>query len=154
MERILTDICEELNNWFTPDRSNRYSGTYTITGGAIVLPDNVTLQPGQRMRIVGSVFNDGVHVYPAYDLIDETFDGSVWAMRVPVSVLGVAAELQAVADGTSAGSGSSPYASESLTAGGYSYTRATNADGTPLDSYGAAWASAMRKLGRRWRKMP
>lgn len=148
MERVLTRICEELNNWFTHEYM---TGEFAIENGSIALPDIVE---GQYFRIAGSALNDGVYRYPAYGLQDETFSGSVWAMRVPLAVLDVAAEIEA-AEGAAeiAGSagGSSPYSSESFN--GYSYSRATNKDGTPMSAVDAAWAGGLRKL-RPWRKMP
>lgn len=145
MERVLTQICAELHNWFCAEQ--RYA-EYTISDGKFTaLPDMVE---GQYFRVVGSALNDGVYRHPAYGLQDETFDGSVWVMRIPPIVQDIAVELeQAVSDG--AAGGSSPYTSESFN--GYSYTRSANADGTPMTAYDAAWAAAKRKL-RPWRKMP
>ena len=72
---MLTEICAELRNWFVvPD--GVHIGTYTISGGSIAPLD--FLQEGQYFRIIGSVFNDGVHQYPASDLTDETFHGAVY----------------------------------------------------------------------------
>ena len=63
---MLTELCGVLRNWFETDR---ISGTYTVENGSIALP---FLQEGQFFRIVGSVFNDGVHQYPDYGRADET----------------------------------------------------------------------------------
>lgn len=52
--------------------------------GGITLP---FLQEGQYFRVVGSVFNDGLYQYPTKDMIDEIFDGAVWALAVPKAVL-------------------------------------------------------------------
>lgn len=147
MEKVLTRICEELNNWFTHEF---LTGDFTIENGSIALPD---VLDGQYVRIVGSALNDGVYRYPVYGLTDETFNGSVWLMRVPLVVLDVAAEIEAAEGALDSGSGggSSPYSSESFN--GYSYSRATNKDGTPMSEVDAAWASGLRRL-RPWRKMP
>ena len=59
----LTGLCREVKNWF--ERS-RYQGTFHISGGAIDLNELVvdgSIQDGQYYRIIGSVFNDGVHQY-------------------------------------------------------------------------------------------
>jgi hypothetical protein len=147
MERILTHICEELNNWFTHDY---IAGDFTITDGTIALPD---LKEGQYFRINGSALNDGVYRYPAYGLQDETFRGFIGVMYIPPVVLDVAAELES-AESAAAESGAgvlSPFSSESFN--GYSYTRGTNKDGTPMTAMDAAWANALRKL-RPWRKLP
>ena len=73
---MLTELCGVLRNWFETDR---ISGTYTVENGSITLP---FLQNGQFFRVVGSVFNDGVHQYPASDLTDELFHGAAWAMAI------------------------------------------------------------------------
>ena len=91
---MLTELCNELNNWF--DRS-RYFGTFTIKDGQINVSDLVfdgSLQDGQYFRIIGSVFNDGVYKYPAVNLEDEEFEGAVWAMAVPPSVVALAKEIE------------------------------------------------------------
>ena len=49
---MLTELCQELRNWF--DRE-RHPGTYEITGGVLTAPFLVS---GQYYRIIGSVFND------------------------------------------------------------------------------------------------
>ena len=85
---ILTEICAELRNWFVvPD--GVHVQTYTISGGSITPLD--FLQEGQYFRIIGSVFNDGVHQYPAADLTDEVFHGAVWAMALPPSLIALSA---------------------------------------------------------------
>ena len=55
---MLTEICQELRNWF--EKSKLY-GTYMIVNGSLTVPG---AQNGQYVRIIGSVFNDGVHKYP------------------------------------------------------------------------------------------
>ena len=88
---ILTEICAELRNWFVVPNGVHIQ-TYTISGGSIAPLD--FLQEGQYFRIIGSVFNDGVHQYPAADLTDETFHGAVWSMAVPPAVIDLAAEIE------------------------------------------------------------
>ena len=58
---MLTEICEYLRNWFCDD-SEIIVGTITIGDGEITVPYGA-IQPGQYVRIVGSVFNDGVICY-------------------------------------------------------------------------------------------
>ena len=89
---MLTEICAELRNWFVVPNGVHIQ-TYTISGGSIAPLD--FLQEGQYFRIIGSVFNDGVHQYPASDLTDETFHGAVWSMAIPPSVIDLAAEIAA-----------------------------------------------------------
>lgn len=142
MERALTDVCEELHNWFTP-HDGVYADTFSIENGTIELP---FLKDGQLFRIVGSALNDAVYRYPVYDLADETFTGAVWVMNVPLIVVELAAEI-ANYQATEAGSGSSPYTSESF--GGYSYTKATDSNGAPL-----TWRETFKSRLNRWRKLP
>lgn len=113
---MLTQICAELKNYFIDRDKDIYSGEYAIVDGSIDLP---FLVEGQYFRIVGSALNDGVWQYPAYQLQDETFAGAVWAMRVPPSLIALAAEIeQWQADNGAVLS--SPYQSENF--GNYSYT--------------------------------
>lgn len=138
---MLTEICAELRNWFVAPHGV-HLGTYTISGGSIA-PLNF-LQEGQYFRIVGSVFNDGVHQYPASDLTDEVFNGAVWAMAVPSSVIALSTEIE---EYTKSDAGkASPYTSESF--GGYSYTKATDGNGTPI-----GWEKAFASRLRKWRKI-
>ena len=138
---MLTEICAELRNWFVVPNGVHIQ-TYTISGGSIAPLD--FLQDGQYFRIIGSVFNDGVHQYPASDLTDETFHGSVWSMAIPPSVIDLAAEIEEY-NKSDAGK-PSPYSSESF--GGYSYSRATNSKG---EAY--TWQDAFRARLNPWRKM-
>lgn len=138
---MLTEICAELRNWFVVP-NGVHIGTYTISGGSIAPLD--FLQEGQYFRIIGSVFNDGVHQYPASDLTDETFHGAVWAMAVPPAVINIATEIEEYnkSDAWKA----SPYTSESF--GGYSYTKATDANGAPI-----SWKKAFSSRLNQWRKL-
>lgn len=122
---MLTELCAELHNYFLHNRENDiYAGTYTIADGSIGSLD--FLQDGQYFRIVGSVFNDGVHQYPASDLVDESFDGAVWAMSVPPDVVRLSDDIdQWIADNSA--TLNSPYTSESF--GGYSYSKASSTSG-------------------------
>lgn len=116
---MLEQVLAHLNNWFlVPD--GVHEGTYTIADGGITLP---FLQDGQYFRIIGSVFNDGLHQYPASDLTAETFDGAVWALAIPKAVFSLAEEIAAWQE-KNGDAVTSPYTSESF--GGYSYTKASN----------------------------
>ena len=86
---MLEQVLRHLNNWFlVPD--GIHSGEFTVQDGSITLP---FLQTGQYFRVMGSVFNDGLHQYPEQDMTDETFDGAVWALSVPKSVISLADEI-------------------------------------------------------------
>lgn len=135
----LTNLCAELRNYF---ETKKRFGTFTISGGSISPSD--FLQDGQYFRIVGSVFNDGVHRHPAHDLTDETFDGAVWAMAVPPAVIDLAAEIEEY-NKSDAGK-VSPFTSESF--GGYTYTKATDANGAPI-----GWKKAFASRLNKYRKL-
>lgn len=135
----LTNLCAELRNYF---ETKKRFGTFTISGGSISPSD--FLQSGQYYRIVGSVFNDGVHRHPAHDLTDETFDGAVWAMAVPPAVVELAAEIEEY-NKSDAGKPSS-YISENF--GGYGYTKATDASGLPV-----GWKTVFKNELNKWRKL-
>ena len=138
---MLTEICAELRNWFVVPNGVHIQ-TYTISGGSITPLD--FLQEGQYFRIIGSVFNDGVHQYPAADLTDEVFHGAVWAMALPPSLIALSAEIEEY-NKSDAGK-ASPYTSESF--GGYSYTKATDANGAPI-----SWQKAFASRLNQWRKL-
>ena len=135
----LTNLCAELRNYFETEK--RF-GTFTISGGSISPSD--FLQDGQYFRIVGSVFNDGVHRHPAHDLTDETFDGAVWAMNVPPAVVELLQKIQEFEAATA--NAPTAYTSESF--GGYSYTKATDENGLPV-----GWRSVFKSELKRWRKL-
>ena len=139
---MLTEICAELRNYFEVP-NGRHFGNFTISGGSIAPLD--FLQEGQYFRIIGSVFNDGVYQYPATSLTDEVFEGAVWAMALPPSIIALAAEIKAYND-SDAGK-AIPYISENF--GGYSYTKATDANGAPI-----GWQKAFASRLNKWRKMP
>lgn len=138
---VLTEICAELRNWFVVPNGVHIQ-TYTISGGSIAPLD--FLQDGQYFRIIGSVFNDGVHQYPDSGLTDEVFHGAVWAMAVPPAVIDIATEIEEYSR-IDAGK-ASPYTSESF--GGYSYTKATDTNGTPI-----GWQKAFASRLNKWRRL-
>ena len=138
---MLTELCAELRNYFEVP-NGRHFGTFTISGGSIAPLD--FLQEGQYFRIIGSVFNDGVHKYGESNLTNETFDGAVWALAVPPAVIALSDEINAYNE-SDAGK-ASPYTSESF--GGYSYTKATDANGAPI-----GWQKAFASRLSKWRKL-
>lgn len=146
---MLTELCQELRNWFEKEK---YFGTFTIENGQIILPDG-SLQVGQYFRIVGSVFNDGVHRYVSNDLIDETFNGSIWAMAVPPDVISISQEIDnwTAKYGRTNSPAMSPYNSESF--GGYSYSKSAGGSGSGSSSSGADWRNVFRGRLNMWRKI-
>lgn len=138
---MLEQILRHLNNWFLVDV---YEGSYSVEKGSMTLP---FLQQGQYFRVIGSVFNDGLHQYPDGDMTDETFNGVVWALAVPKAVVLLSDEIAAwqKKNGDAA---ASPFASESF--GGYTYSKggANSAGGGVV-----SWHSAFRKQLNDWRKI-
>ena len=123
LNEMLTELCKELNNWFD---QNRIIGEFKIEDGELTGVSDM-LQDGQYFRIVGSVFNDGVYQYPAVGLKDEEFDGAVWAMAVPPSVIALSEEIEDWNEkyGGVDSQAMSPFQSESF--GGYSYSKKSGA---------------------------
>ena len=139
---MLEQVLMNIRNWFTVD-GGIYSGTFTIEDGGITLP---FLANGQYFRICGSVFNDGLHQYPADDLTDETFNGTIWALAIPPAVVDLADEISKWQE-KNGEAASGIYQSESF--GGYSYSKATDA-GT---GGAVTWQSAFKKQLSAWRKI-
>ena len=139
---MIEQVLMHLKNWFLVP-GGIHEGTYTIEDGGITLP---FLANGQYFRICGSVFNDGLHQYPASDLKAETFDGTVWALAVPQSVIELAAEIEAWQKKNGEAS-VSPYQSESF--GGYSYSKATDS----ASGGAVTWQTAFRIRLNAWRKL-
>ena len=139
---MLEQVLMNIRRW-SPVEGGIHSGTFTIKDGGVTLP---FLADGQYFRICGSVFNDGLHQYPATDLVDEEFSGAIWALAIPPAVVDLADEIGAWQEKNGEAS-ASPYQSESF--GGYSYSKAT--DGA---SGGAVtWQSAFKKQLSAWRKI-
>ena len=145
---MLSKVCKELNNWFDRDQPH-FHGAFEIRDGKIVDADVVErIKTNQYFRIIGSVFNDGVYKWDdKLTLTDELFVGAVWFMAVPKDVIDLAADIQTWVDKYGASS-ASPFQSESF--GGYSYTKASGANGA---SSGATWQSTFANQLNQWRKL-
>lgn len=137
---MLEQVLKHLNNWFLV-ADGVYTETFTVQDGGITLP---FLQTGQYFRVVGSVFNDGLHQYPATDMTDETFDGAVWALAIPNAVISLAEDISTWQEKNG---NPGPYTSESF--GGYSYSRATNS----ATGQAATWKDAFRGQLNDWRRI-
>lgn len=154
---ILTDICQELRNWF--DRyEDKFTGNFVISGGVISGDSEFELKPNQYFRIIGSAFNDGVHKYTQNveddNLVDEEFEGVVWAMAVPPSVVALSEEIDAWLEkyGGANGAMRSPYQSESF--GGYSYNKASGGSGGESGGGSSgSWQSVFANELNKWRKI-
>ena len=139
---MLEQVLMNIRRWF-PVEGGIYSGTFTIKDGGITLP---FLADGQYFRICGSVFNDGLHQYNVLDLTDETFTGTIWALAIPKAVIELADEIQKWQEKNGEAS-VSPYQSESF--GGYSYSKATDAE----TGGAVTWQSAFKQQLSAWRKI-
>lgn len=154
---MLTEICQEIKNWFDRGLSKWY-GTITIENGTIsIVPDSLgatpfVLQNGQYFRVIGSLFNDGVHQYPDTELRDEIFSGAIWAMAVPPSVMALADEIDEWQNkyGGVDTTLMSPYQSESF--GGYSYSK-SGGGASDGQSKAGTWQGAFASRLNRWRKI-
>lgn len=136
---MLDEILAEIRNYFVV---SVHSGKFEVIGGRLSPLD--FLQNGQYFRIVGSVMNDGVYRYPYSGLNDETFSGEIWALAVPPTLIALAADIEEYEK--KAKETISPYNSESF--GGYSYTKATDSNGSPL-----TWEKVFAKRLNKWRKI-
>ena len=141
---MLTEICAYLRNWFELDK---LFGTFAIIDGAIAYEDgnSLGLADGQYFRVIGSVFNDGVHrVGDA--LTSETFEGSVWPMGVPPNVLTILGDIEAWMQKYQGldSPAMTPYSSESFA--GYSYSKgggAANSSGVSITPWKQAFADRL-----------
>lgn len=135
---MLEQVLQHLNNWFlVPD--GIHTGEFTVQDGGITLP---FLQTGQYFRVVGSVFNDGLHQYPAQDMAEETFDGAIWALAVPKAVIALADEIKAWSNKNQP----TGFTSESFA--GYTYSKATNASGVAV-----GWQDVFKSRLNAWRRI-
>ena len=136
---MLEQVLSYLNNFFVSKTLPEQE--YTITGGSVEIPDALN---GQYIRIVGSVMNDGVYQYPPTELTDETFTGMVQLLAIPNVVLLTVQEVENWAKKDA--NQPTAYTSESFA--GYSYSKATNANGLA-----AGWQDVFRSQLAPYRKM-
>lgn len=132
---MLQEILDYIHNYFIKEV---YRGTFKIESGSLTAD---FLQNGQYYKIVGSVFNDGVHKYldESDTLEDEQFCGEIWAMAVPKAIIDLDKEIADWIKEYGAAL-DSPYQSESF--GGYSYTK-----GSGSGKNGTAQLSWQDKFG-------
>ena len=152
---MLNEICAYLKNWFDVNDDHKplpsWRGEFVITDGSIDLSGK--LLNGQYFRIQNSIFNDGVHKYPATDLHDETFTGKIQAMAVPSDLIAILGEITAWMDkyGGADSTANSPFNSESF--GGYSYSKSPGGASTTESSNTPAWWGTFGGRLARWRKL-
>ena len=141
----LFEICSYLKNFFIRSDADIHKGEFTIENGGLSLDFLVN---GQYFRIVGSALNDGVYKYgdESLTLLDETFDGAVWAMYVPADFVILASEISSWVV-NNADALNSPYQSESF--GGYSYSKGSGAgEGTAY-----SWQNQFASRLNPWRRL-
>ena len=149
---MLFELCKECRNFFA---KGKIFGRFTIKNGVIssssLLISKDFIQDGQYFRVVGSTFNDGVYrgngsvVDPLTNSpIDEEFEGAVWAMAVPPSVIALAADIEKFEKDE----GNAPSAVVSESVGGYSVTRATDKSGVSV-----GWRTVFASRLNTWRKI-
>ena len=168
---MLTEICGYLKNWFNrrPDGTDypKFKGEFTIKRGVIKYSDGTDLpmQDGQYMRILGSVFNNGVFGFSttpvpgensaqAPILMDETFEGEVWSMAVPVDVIALDKDITdwMAINGRADSAALSPFNSESF--GGYSYSKSGgNRGGSGGNQTGISWMDVFGSRLSRYKKL-
>ena len=149
---MLTELCKELNNWFDYNQP-RFYGDFVIQNGEFT--KDMGLQDGQYFRIVGSVFNDGVHkLGDTTDvLIDESFNGAVWAMAIPQEVIALDAEITAWKNKYQSvdSPAMSPFQSESF--GGYSYSKGNTYSSSNNVDLSGTWQGVFADRLNHWRKI-
>ena len=149
----LTEVCQHLKNWFNrkPNGADlpKWQGTFTIANGSL---QNSSLVEGQYFRILGSLFNDGVHKV-GDALTDEVFEGAVWSMAIPQEVVDLAAEIGEWQDkyGGVDSTNLSPYNSESF--GGYSYSKSGGGAASTASGGAGTWQSVYASRLNMWRKI-
>lgn len=133
LEQVLAYLHDDFAKQTLPEQE------WTIADGTMDVPGAL---PGQYVRIIGSVLNDGVYQYPLTGLVDETFTGTVRLLAIKKAVLEMVPEIEAWCEKNQP----TAYTSESFA--GYSYSKATNADGVA-----AGWQDVFRAQLAPYRKM-
>lgn len=150
---MLTLICQYLHNWFDRGQS-KWVGKIAVNEDGEMTDDGhaLDLKNGQYFRIIGSTLNDGVHLYPASDLVAEEFEGAVWAMAVPPAVIALSQKIDLWEQkyGGVDSAAMSPYTSESFD--GYSYSKG----GGSYSGSGSSvtWMDVFGNALNPWRKLP
>ena len=144
----LTELCGYLKNYF---EQKKYIGDVTIADGRVSFDGDSELLDGQYIRIVGSVFNDGVYQWKTDtaipNLVDEAFNGGVWALAIPKELISVLAEITAW-EAKYAGACASPMYSETISSNSYTYTKG-NPESTKQNTAFNTFASKLN----RWKKI-
>lgn len=145
---MLEEVLTHIHNWFRRDAVA--ANACSIVDGQ--LPTNITAEmiEGQWYRVEGSYLNDGLHLHPATDLSDETFDGTITLLAIPRPLLKVVEDISSWQDANGAAV-DGPYASESF--GGYSYQLKTDSAAGSASGGLSGWRLAFRDRLNPWRRM-
>lgn len=144
---MLEQVCAEIRNYFVRCVNDIHEGDFRIVDGVLQGAD--FLKDKQYFRIVGSVFNDGVHQFKSSELVDEEFHGAIWSMAVPKAVIDLSTEIDEWVKSNKSAI-DSPYVSESF--GGYSYSK--NSSGYSSDGGGGTtWQSHFSSRLNPYRKV-
>ena len=151
MEQLMDEICAYLHNWFVKKPDGVHRDTFNISDGVI---DADFLKTGEYFRIKGSLFNDGVYIYPADGLQDEEFAGEVWEMAVPPALLAIMTDIQTweAKYGGVESVNYSPFVSESFN--NYSYSKGSRSNGNSSASgTPTTWQDVFGNRLSRWRRL-
>lgn len=151
MEILLTDLCRYVHNYFLVRPNGIHKGTFIIDGRELTCD---FLKTGQFFRVYGSLFNDGVWKYPAKDMINEEFEGEIWAMAVPPEVMLLLDDVAAWQEkfGGLESPNYSPYTSESFN--NYSYSKGSRTGDTGHSAAPMTWKDAFADRIQVWRRLP
>lgn len=134
---MLENVLAYLHNYFVarilPEQE------WTIADGTMDIPDALS---GQYVRIIGSVLNDGVYLYPLTSLTDETFTGTVQLLAIPKAFFALVLDIQIWCEKNQP----TVFTSESF--GGYTYSKAVNTSGVA-----AGWQDVFKEQLAPYRKM-
>ena len=147
---MLTEICAEINNYFSYE-NDRHIGDFAIIDGLITPSIDI---PTDYIRIAGSHLNDGVHKVSDADLVDEdSFHGAIWIMSVPAAFLDLVADIEAWQEknGKADSAAMGPFQSESF--GGYSYSKASGGSAASGGSSVPTWQSTFASRLKIYRRV-
>ena len=150
--KVLSEICAYLRNYFDKGQPKTY-GEIVIENGS--LATDCQLKPNQYFRIIGSTFNDGVYKNDSnLQLVNETFNGAVWAMSPPPDFINLVAEISAYQTkyGGVDSQAMSPYNSENFF-GDYSYSKSSGGSSDTSKDKSGTWQGAYGARLTQWRKI-
>lgn len=136
---MLEAVLAWLKNWFC---KSTFVGNFIVSDGVLVLEH---ILDGQYVRIIGSVFNDGVYQNAGglAGLTDEEFEGEIWGLAIPKDLLTLVSQIEEWTARPE--NAKSEYVSESF--GGYSYSKKSEG------SSSGGWQGVFAKELARWRKL-